>query len=514
MTSIIVHPFLFVIFRVLSLYAHNEGMIAFGDILKMSALLLGCVGVLWVAMCLLLRDRDKCGLLMTTLLFAYFLFAPLHDNLIAVGTALSRHTLAVLALTILGIPVIVIGSLIVRTKRDLRTATRCLNIFSVCALAMPMLQLGVQAVRDGGGIDSPETIAIGAQETFSGELPDIYYIVLDGYGRSDVLSALYGGDNSDFLDHLRGQGFYVAEASRANYCQTYLSIASSLNFSHLNELAAVQGRTSTNRRPLKNMIHNSAAAKFLKERGYRFVVFSSGYDATEIKNADVYIEPGVSVSEFEHIFSQVMPLPGVASKTKDGHARHRERIEYIFDALPKFPNSEAPKFVFTHFLTPHPPFIFEADGAPTRPNRRFGLWDGTTYMRYDTPENYRREYKAQIRYITARLQETLDAILAHSPQAIIVVQGDHGPGSGTDWSTLKRTDVWERMSVLNAYHFPGGGDVLLYPEITPVNTFRVIFNHYFGMSLEMLEDTSYYSIYKYPYRLQDVTERSKKPTKL
>jgi hypothetical protein len=68
------------------------------------------------------------------------------------------------------------------------------------------------------------------------------------------------------------------------------------------------------------------------------------------------------------------------------------------------------------------------------------------------------------------------------------------------------------MSILNAYHLPGGGEAALYPEISPANSFRVIFNRYFGTSLEMLPDESYYSIYKYPYRLQNVTEASKRPS--
>ena len=44
---------------------------------------------------------------------------------------------------------------------------------------------------------------------------------------------------------------------------------------------------------------------------------------------------------------------------------------------------------------------------------------------------------------------------------------------------------------MNAYHLPDGGNALLYPSITPINTFRVIFNHYLGADFELLEDSSY-----------------------
>ena len=63
--------------------------------------------------------------------------------------------------------------------------------------------------------------------------PDIYYIILDAYGRSDVLQTTYGIDNSVFLSQLQELGFYVAECSMSNYAQTELSLSSSLNLNYL-----------------------------------------------------------------------------------------------------------------------------------------------------------------------------------------------------------------------------------------------------------------------------------------
>jgi hypothetical protein len=49
------------------------------------------------------------------------------------------------------------------------------------------------------------------------------------------------------------------------------------------------------------------------------------------------------------------------------------------------------------------------------------------------------------------------------------------------------------MKILNAYFLPGEGAAGLYPSITPVNTFRLIFDVYFGADLELLEDVSDHS---------------------
>ena len=49
-----------------------------------------------------------------------------------------------------------------------------------------------------------------------------------------------------------------------------------------------------------------------------------------------------------------------------------------------------------------------------------------------------------------------------------------------------------KFLILNAYYLPGHSDIA-YPTISPVNTFRLIFNTYFGTDYELLPDTSYYS---------------------
>jgi hypothetical protein len=77
-----------------------------------------------------------------------------------------------------------------------------------------------------------------------GRYPDIYYIILDGHARSDILAELYGYDNNWFVDSLRQRGFYVADRSRTNYAQTYLSLASTLNMTYLDSLAQAVGPKS------------------------------------------------------------------------------------------------------------------------------------------------------------------------------------------------------------------------------------------------------------------------------
>jgi hypothetical protein len=83
---------------------------------------------------------------------------------------------------------------------------------------------------------------------------------------------------------------------------------------------------------------------------------------------------------------------------------------------------------------------------------------------------------------------------------------DHGPASMFRFDIDSPGCVWERTSNLYALHLPGHqNDGTLYSTISPVNTFRVIFNTYFGTKLPLLEDRSYLAASQYRGKIKDVT---------
>ena len=70
---------------------------------------------------------------------------------------------------------------------------------------------------------------------------------------------------------------------------------------------------------------------------------------------------------------------------------------------------------------------------------------------------------------------------------MIIIQGDHGPLPDLT------EEASQRLPILNAYYLPGiQMDNVLYPSISPVNSFRVVLNSYFGQTLPLLEDRSYF----------------------
>ena len=87
--------------------------------------------------------------------------------------------------------------------------------------------------------------------------------------------------------------------------------------------------------------------------------------------------------------------------------------------------------------------------------------------------------------------ESIMKILSTSKtQPIILIQGDHG---FRDFEELgKEKQLEESKTIFNAYFLPD--DTLkhsVYDSISPVNSFRIIFNDYFRTELPLLDDKFY-----------------------
>ena len=127
-------------------------------------------------------------------------------------------------------------------------------------------------------------------------------------GRRDTLAELYDVDLGALVTFLKDRGFYVADASRSNYSQTYLSLASTLNMNYLDDVAAVM-RNSRDRRPLDYLIQNNALMQAARKAGYQVVGISSDYLVTERwDGADICLCARYGLDELEQHVIWKTPL--------------------------------------------------------------------------------------------------------------------------------------------------------------------------------------------------------------
>jgi hypothetical protein len=386
-----------------------------------------------------------------------------------------------------------------RKSLNVTSVMHTLNVIGLFLLILPVFQ--ILSFRLQSSTSQAEarknTSALGLN--VGNQPPDIYYIILDGYGRADVLKNEYGYDNSDFLNSLRDLGFYIADCSLSNYAQTQLSLSSALNFNYIDALSDRFIAGSEDRTGLDTLIHHSAARESLEKAGYTTVAFATGFLATEWTDADYFLGPGYSWGELNEFESLLMETT-LARLIQDGNRfgmqtsgseRFRERTLFTLEKLDELSYISGPKFVFAHIIAPHPPYVFGPTGGPVEPAEV-----GTTRTQQGASQ-----YRDQAIYISSRMMEIVPAILANSTTPpIIVILGDHGP--------TVASSPQSRMSNLMAYFLPDA-DTPVYATITPVNTFRIIFNSYFGQDLELLEDVSLYSEYTDPFNFKVIQNSCK-----
>jgi hypothetical protein len=113
----------------------------------------------------------------------------------------------------------------------------------------------------------------------------------------------------------------------------------------------------------------------------------------------------------------------------------------------------------------------------------------------------------QLQYVNGRIIGIVDKLLQETPRPIIIIQGDHGSRQHLDQVSVAKSDVREAFRNLNAYFVPDAMRAQLYPGITPVNTFRVLFDSLYGEKLPLLPDTSYFTAWATPYEPVDVTKK-------
>jgi hypothetical protein len=495
------HPLLIALYAPLELGARNVGQVPLSYIDR-SVIVSGLLAAIILLTCwVFLRNRQRAGIAATIIIVLFLAYGHLYnfvqDAQIS-GFLWGRHRylfLAWLVLAGLGI------WWAIRKAGNYPSLTPTLNLISMFLLVFPFIQLIVYEVRttevqgSESASDQRQEISHQVQARDTSQLRDVYYIILDAYGRSDALLDSFGYDNSSFLRKLEEMGFYVASCAQSNYSKTDLSLSTSLNMNYLTELDSALIPGNTDRVPLWNLIKENQVQKRFQGLGYQTIAFETGFYFSRLNHLDVFFTPQrKGFNEFEILFvrttlARLLDDAGwLARLHYTPEDRKRELILFDLEKLEEIPTLPGPKFVFAHLVIPHQPFVFGPGGEPLVIAEKMNK--GNTYY---TKRDYETGYINQAQFISERIVQVVESIISKSSvPPIIMIQGDHGPS---------HTDKETRMAILNAYYFPAAQPEL-YDSITPVNTFRILFNTYFGTHLNVLEDVSYYSEYPEAYQFE------------
>ena len=503
-----IHPLLAAAYPVVFLFAINAAEQVSLDPLWVP--LAAAVGAALLGLVLLgavVRDWHRAGLMATVLVIGFFGYG--HAWNAVSGWLSTQWPLIGVWLTVIGIGLVVAF----RSGGRARQATPWLNLVAVFLVAVNAWTV-VTVAQTLQAADRPreDLSSLELRPDDPEDLPDVYFIILDRYAGSTALNDEYDFDNEPFLTALESRGFAVARHAHANYIKTPLSLASTLNMEFLDvDALAEEADDGSDREPIHRVLSRRLAVPgALKELGYQYLHVGNWWTPTQ-SNVDAdraFRYEGQD--EFTSVLAQTTLLralsePNTAPKDPWDWPVMRENNLYALDTLEEIAGLDGPKYVFAHLVTTHPPYVHNADGSFT---------GRAQVERLGAEESYRR----QLTYANTRMLALVDRIIAHDPSSVIVLQSDEGPFPqryrvsewGFNWDDATDAELEEKFGILSAMRAPGADlqAAGFHDAMTPVNTFRILFNARFGTDLELLPDRvwAHENLYRF-YEMFEITDR-------
>jgi hypothetical protein len=476
---------------------------------------LGFTAAVFLLTWLVIRPLPRAALVSFVWLVLFFTYGQLFalvDNLQVSGFLAGRHRFFVPLWVGIGI---FATFLILRSKSDYKNATQVLNIVLSLLLVLTGLQMGVAAARRGLASQPAPALAQAASSvTQAGASTgrNVYYFLLDGYSRLDRMQD-FGVDNQPFLDQLTQMGFVIPNCGQSNYTDTDSSMAANLNMEYLDKLGFTYLQLAKGGSEREYLLTPSITSSLVRQKfqayGYKFISYKSPYLFIDMPNSDVYLDaetatnPGEKIEtlNFQQMFVNttlarvlvewlefnpansarvpafVVWLLSPSSLNPDSSPlagrNYRQYTNHLFqlESLSHIPDIPGKKFTYAHILVTHQPFVFTPTGEFRLEARDDSLG-----------------YHDQVLYLNARLIEIIHNLLSKSSlPPVIILQSDHAYGQGA-----------VKVKNFQAYYFPDNGKAMVYPSMTSVNTFRIVFDAYFGEHLPMLPDQSLLLGAQYP----------------
>ena len=519
-----IHPFLVAIFPILIIYSHNIGRVEIEEIILPIILIVGSALGLYYFWKLILKNENKSAIIVTLIIIVLFSYGHVYYllNDVAIdGFDIGKNSYLIPAFgLLLGIGIF----FTIKTKTVLDNATSILNVISIVFVLVAIGNVLLVTTE----IVSCDKCTI--QELFYEEIdfssnfeqhkfsifenqkiPDVYYLILDEYARSDALLDYHEFDNSEFINFLESKGFHIAKNNFANYPLSMQSIPALMNMRYIDFLSYEIGSDVRNYKPINGkdygLYANNQVIKSFKEMGFKIITFNT-FTLTDYENqlSDISIcHRNVNVLD-NKLFDTI------ARTTIFGYFIERWSedelrgvtvctLEEFSKAGNKF---EEPVFVWAHVMLPHPPWIFGPNGESITPGKPLLITDNPEFRGSGWEPKY--QYIQQVEFANKKTMQIVENILEKDSSAIIIVQGDHGTAWDLNWLEPSKDDVYQRMRNLDAIYFPDKEKRgLLLDDRTLVNTFRTVFNAYFGSDYEILENKMYWGWNAKPYYFEEVT---------
>jgi len=206
-----IHPWIAGVYPILALLAFNIDQAPISAAFRALLLVLLASKVIWLIFQHLVRDYYKSAILTTAALIFFFIYGHIYSYGNSTnafwGEILGSHpSLALIAILTFA----AIFFLLTKKNADVVQLTKVLNFIGAALLTFSLFQIASYEISLSAKISNfnNEVIPLKVEgyENLN-EMPDIYYIILDMYTRTDFLKDQMGFDNVDFIEQLRKKDF-------------------------------------------------------------------------------------------------------------------------------------------------------------------------------------------------------------------------------------------------------------------------------------------------------------------
>ena len=325
---------------------------------------------------------------------------------------------------------------------------------------------------------------------------NFYWIMLDEYADAFTMDTYFDTDASPFISYLQDKGFSVSSASYSNSNNSTLCAIDAITLSYYSsDLAKL--------REEENAEELSQEGPYMRRTGELYAALQQmGYEIYQVSSHPEHYPvvkellpqgigerllvsttvDGLSILDITRemsVFSVITQLTQGEGDDDSLSARifnasFRSRVLRVFDFYDDPANLcfQDKTALFTYVLCPHTPFVFDADGGVVSSQYRRD-WEDASH------------YADQHAYMTVRVQSMIESILSVDPNAVILLQSDHGVRGGFFVGRGLEVELDDQRRIFNALYF--GGEPVDIEGLSAVNTLRYVLSE-MGANYPALDD--------------------------
>ncbi len=349
---------------------------------------------------------------------------------------------------------------------------------------------------------------------------NVYYIIVDAYSSPKNLKKIFSWNSDSFLREMKLLGFYHAHNAYSSYNVTRLTLGSIFAGGYIRDENSPKFHNS--HLHYYRVLHKIEVPPLIKTTqalGYKFYFVGNSWARCEripIRKKHVSCIPDIYGSKLHllpyHIYIFLLNTPALLLYEKaislyygeNEGKKHspRGRIAIKNDAIGRtlsFLHKQGiprkPSFLFIHHLSPHAPYLYEAN-CDLKPFRN--IHTETLLANYDHDEIYKKDYIDNVQCTNKRIKELGSFIVKNDPGAIVVIQSDHGDRFGTrehyhhtklnEWTN---ESIFATNSILNLLYLPHTCRRWLNSDMNNINTVRLAIACSVSQKPKFIENKSY-----------------------